>query len=146
MGDRELGGGPDVPAPAPDATPELALSRVGFAEAVRGGLRDLHRPQALAANPLLRARVVRDACGERPPPEALAELLERAVEALRADPRDAKLVRALERTYLQPAPTQEAAAELLGLPFSTYRGHLTRGIERVVDWLWERELYGPERR
>jgi hypothetical protein len=145
MGDRELGGGPDAPAPEPDAAPELALSRVEFAEAVRRGLRDLHRPQALASNPLLRARVVRDVCGDRPPPEALADLLERAVDALRADPRDAKLLRALDRTYLRPAPTQEAAAELLGLPFSTYRGHLTRGIERVVDWLWQRELYGPER-
>ena len=51
-------------------------------------------------------------------------------------------MRALERTYLRPAPTQEAAAELLDLPFSTYRGHLTRGVERVVDWLWQRELYG----
>ena len=65
-----------------------------------------------------------------------------AVDALRADPRGEKLVRALDRTYLRPAPTQEAAAELLGLPFSTYRGHLTRGLERVVDWLWQRELYG----
>ncbi len=52
-------------------------------------------------------------------------------------------MRALDRTYLRPAPTQEAAADLLGLPFSTYRGHLTRGVERVVDWLWQRELYGP---
>ena len=77
-----------------------------------------------------------------PPPEALRELLEEAVDALRADPRGEKLVRALERTYLRPAPTQEAAADLLDLPFSTYRGHLTRGLERVVDWLWQRELYG----
>ena len=45
----------------------------------------------------------------------------------------------------KPAPTQEAAAELLGLPFSTYRGHLTRGLERVTDLLWERELYGRDR-
>ena len=30
---------------------------------------------------------------------------------------------------------------MLGLPFSTYRRHLTRGVERVVDWLWQRELY-----
>ena len=52
---------------------------------------------------------------------------------MRADPRGEKLARALDRTYLRPAPTQEAAAELLGLPFSTYRGHLTRGVERVVD-------------
>ena len=78
----------------------------------------------------------------RPAPEALRELLHEAVDELRADPRGEKLVRALERTYLRPAPTQEAAAELLGLPFSTYRGHLTRGLERVVDWLWQRELYG----
>jgi hypothetical protein len=33
---------------------------------------------------------------------------------------------------------------VLGLPFSTYRRHLTRGVDRVVDWLWHRELYGPE--
>ena len=64
--------------------------------------------------------------------------------ALRADARDAKLARAVERTYLRPAPTQEAAADVLGLPFSTYRRHLTRGVERVVDWLWHRELYGAE--
>jgi hypothetical protein len=23
-----------------------------------------------------------------------------------------------------------------------YRGHLTRGLERIVDWLWHRELHG----
>jgi hypothetical protein len=69
--------------------------------------------------------------------------LHEAVDALRDDRRDEKLARALECTYLRPAPTQEAAAELLGLPFSTYRGHLTRGQQRVVDWLWQRELYGP---
>jgi len=31
---------------------------------------------------------------------------------------------ALEHTYLLPTPGQEAAAELLGLPFSTYRYQL----------------------
>ena len=58
-------------------------------------------------------------------------------------PRDKKLLRALDRTYLRPAATQERAAEVLGLPFSTYRRHLSHGVERVVAWLWERELYGP---
>jgi predicted short-subunit dehydrogenase-like oxidoreductase (DUF2520 family) len=71
---------------------------------------------------------------------ALSELVEDAVAALRADPRSAKLARALDRTYVRPASTQQAAAELLGLPFSTYRAHLTRGIARVVDSLWQREL------
>ena len=143
MAERELGD--DAPAPARravDAAPQLALSQPEFADAVRRALRDLHRPDALAAQP---ARA--DARGARPrgraaAPEALGELIGEAVDALRADPRGERLARALERTYLRPAPTQEAAAELLGLPFSTYRGHLTRGIERVVDWLWQRELYG----
>jgi hypothetical protein len=132
MGGQELG----AEAAPPPPVPVLALSQPEFAAAARRALRDLHRPDALAANPLQRARMT----GAAP----LAELLEQAVAALRADPRDAKLARALERTYLRPAPTQEAAAEVLGLPFSTYRRHLTRGVDRVVDWLWHRELYGPE--
>ena len=59
-----------------------------------------------------------------------------------SDPRDDKLLRAVERTYLRPAATQEAAAALLGLPFSTYRRHLSQGMARVVSWCWEREVYG----
>jgi len=43
---------------------------------------------------------------------------------------------------LSKTPTQEAAAELLDLPFSTYRYHLTNGIKRITEWLWQRELYG----
>jgi hypothetical protein len=42
----------------------------------------------------------------------------------------------LDRTFLRPAPSQEAAAEVLGLPFSTYRRHLGRAVERVVDLSW----------
>ena len=114
--------------------PVLALSQAEFVDAVRRALRDLHRPDALATNPLVRTRLVRER--EADLPEALRELLHEAVDALRADPRGAKLVSALERTYLRPATTQEAAAELLDLPFSTYRRHLTRGLERVVEWLW----------
>jgi hypothetical protein len=30
----------------------------------------------------------------------------------------------------------------LGLPFGTYRYHLARGTDRVVSWLWQRELHG----
>jgi DNA-directed RNA polymerase specialized sigma24 family protein len=91
-----------------------------------------------------RARVVREREAIAPA-AAVRALVEEAIASLSADPRDGKLLRALERTYLRPAPTQEAAADVLGLPFSTYRGHLTRGIERVVDWLWQRELYGSDR-
>jgi hypothetical protein len=132
MAGRELDAGFEPPATAT----ELALSQTEFTAAVRAALRDLHRPDALAANPLQRTRMARG--GD------LTGLIEQAVAALRADPRDAKLARALDRTYLRPAPTQERAAELLDLPFSTYRRHLARGTERVASWLWQRELYGPE--
>jgi hypothetical protein len=139
---RELGDEVPLPTPEPETAPLPALSQPEFAEAVRRALRDLHRPNALATNPLVGTRVVRERGAASPARDALRALLHDAVDALRADPRGEKLVRALERTYLRPAPTQEAAAELLDLPFSTYRGHLTRGLERVVDWLWQRELYG----
>ena len=142
MTERELGDEATLPSPERETAPLLALSQPEFADAVRRALRDLHRPDALATNPLVGTRVVRERGAESPAREALRALLHEAVDALRADPRGGKLVRALERTYLRPAPTQEAAAELLDLPFSTYRGHLTRGLERVADWLWQRELYG----
>jgi AAA ATPase domain len=75
-------------------------------------------------------------------PAVLEALVCAAVESLREHPRDDKLWRAVERTYVRPAATQERAAAALGLPFSTYRRHLTQGVERVVAWLWDQEVYG----
>ena len=46
----------------------------------------------------------------------------------------------LDRTYVHAAPTQEAAAEVLDLPFSTYRRHLARALERLTDLLWAVEI------
>lgn len=136
----------EAAAPPPPAAPALVvLSEPEFRAAVRQALRDYTRPGALAASPLLRSRVTVEPAGPRPGPEDLRRILREAVEALRANPRDEKLYRALHRTYLEPAATQELAAERLGLPFSTYRRHLTGGIERVTGWLWQRELSGAPR-
>ena len=55
-------------------------------------------------------------------------------------PRLVKFYRALYHTYLQPAATQEQAAEVLDLPFSTYRRHLRSGIEELTGRLWLREI------
>lgn len=41
-------------------------------------------------------------------------------------------------TFFEDVPTQEAAAIRLGVPFSTYRRHLTRGLARVCELLWHR--------
>jgi AAA ATPase domain len=137
LADEPAGGAPPSPPPA-----GLALSHAEFADAVRAALRDLRRPEALAANPLAVARVVRDRDAGEPVAEVLEALLREAVASLQADPRDEKLHRALDRTYLCRAPSHEAAAELLDVPLSSFRRHLARGTERVTAWLWERELYG----
>jgi hypothetical protein len=120
--------------PAYRAAPALpGFSRDAFVAAVRQALRDYTRPDRLAANPLLRARQVGGT------PDALRERLREAAETLTTNPRDIKLHRALWHTYFAPAPTQEAAAELLGLPFNTYRYQLANGIARIAEWLWQRE-------
>jgi hypothetical protein len=41
--------------------------------------------------------------------------------------------------------SQESAAATLGLPFSTYRRHLSQGMTRFVSLLWEQGVYGPDR-
>ncbi|HSK26266.1 MAG TPA: AAA family ATPase [Jiangellales bacterium] len=124
----------------------VVLSHPDFASAVRQGLKDLARRDLLARNPLVRTRLVAErTAGGRAAAEALQGLLREAAAALGDHPRDDKLLRAVDRTYLHPAATQEAAAAVLGLPFSTYRRHLAQGVDRIVGWLWDREVYGQER-
>jgi hypothetical protein len=91
----------------------------------------------------LRTRLLREKAGTADPSaENLVEVLRLAVATLRQHPRDDKMLRAVERTYLRPSATQEAAAAALGMPFSTYRRHLSQGVARIVAWCWEREVHG----
>ncbi|GAB7049043.1 AAA family ATPase [Catenuloplanes indicus] len=126
----------------PDARPGrpafTVLSRADFDAAVRDALRNWHLPDALESNPLLRTHLIGDRGGN--PVQTLRDLIVEAVDSLRDDAREGKLHRALATTYFHRAPTQEAAAEKLGVPFSTYRRHLTRGVERVAERLWQLEV------
>jgi hypothetical protein len=120
--------------------PALAvLSQEEFTDAIRKALRHLSKHGELAANPLTRSRLL---AGRADPVRALRELIEEAIRDLGRDPRAGKPHRALDVTYLRGAPTQEAAAERLGLSFTTYRRHLMAGIERICEDLWRRELNG----
>ena len=132
-----------TPSPPTAQPPLLVLSQPEFDQAARQALRNLRRPDLLRRNPLLRTRLLRDHASDEEPDAATLETLVRAaVEALAEHPRDDKQWRAVERTYVRPAATQERAAATLGLPFSTYRRHLTQGVDRVVAWLWDQEVYG----
>ncbi|MFI5845405.1 ATP-binding protein, partial [Catenuloplanes sp. NPDC051500] len=122
---------------APTGPAPSVLARPDFDTAVREALRDFHRPGALAASPLLRTRMVTGTAGS--PVDALRELLTDAVDGLREDPGEARLHRVVATTFFHRLPTQVAAAERLGLSFSTYRRHLNRGLDRVGELLWQRE-------
>jgi hypothetical protein len=147
MAEREIAMGlVDTPTTAPTTAPSpvLVLSQPDFAEAVRDALKSYTRSNDLQENPLLRSRLVLERThGDVPMTERvsmLQNLIKEATERLQASPRQAKLYRALYHTYLKPAATQELAAELLDVPFSTYRRHLKAGVDEVVAYLWHQEL------
>lgn len=142
MGGREVGNTPIAP-PAP-VERLIVLDPSDFALAIQQALKEIARPLALRQNPLLRSRLVVDQVGmqadENERITALRNVVRTAADALQNSPRDMKFYRVLYHTYLQPAPTQEIAAELLDLPFSTYRRHLKTAVERLTELLWNQEL------
>jgi hypothetical protein len=116
------------------------ISKDVFAAAVRDALRDYTREDRLQGNALLmRPWVIGDTPAQRA--AMLRAALAQAVHALSAHPADAKFHHALRLTWLDPGATQEKVAEELGLPFNTYRYHLAKGTERVVQALWLNESF-----
>ena len=129
---------PAEPGPAMDSL--VVLSEEAFGEAVREALKAYARPHRLAESPLLASRLVRErVAGAAEPVLVLRDLLTAAAEQLDAGSRERRFYRALDLTYLRPAPTQAVAAERLDLPFSTFRRHLRRGVDHVTDVLWRLE-------
>jgi hypothetical protein len=134
IGEREL--------PQTGAAAEAArlLSEEEFKTAVRQALRDYVNLEALQDNPLLRSQLVQSrATSLIEQVEALREIMVEAAVSLQHNPKQAKFYRALHHTYFQPAATQEQAAELLDLPFSTYRRYLKTAVDHIIHSLWRQE-------
>jgi TolB-like protein len=111
------------------------LGYADFATALKIALRDFHRPDLLAQNPLLRLGV-----GNLGAPTGPAELqawLSDAARALFSTLRDEKLHRVIDLAYFQPAMEQQAVAKRLSLSFGAYRRHLTTARNRLARCLWE---------
>lgn len=150
LAQRETATSPQI-APSPLKPTVMVLSRPEFENAVRNLLRDFRvtRPDALHYNPLLWSRLVTEQVGvnadEAKRANALHVTIKEAADKLQAAPRQRKFYQALYHTYFHPAPTQEQAAELLDLPFSTYRRHLKTGVEQLTHMLWQREIGGIEK-
>jgi hypothetical protein len=136
LAEREVGA--DNPSAVPAiSTPLVVLSHEGFVEAVRDALRDFTRLDLLKLNPLLHSRFIASQSEDESERISLLQSnIRNTAEPLQASPRSAKAYRALYHTYFQPASTQEQAAELLDVPFSTYRRHLKTGIDTIVQQLW----------
>lgn len=115
------------------------LTHADFDIAVKDALRHYARTDLLTGNSLLQAQFLAQRGPEPPTVVQLRQALAEAAETLFTNARDQKLLRVLDLTYFNPAPKQEAAAERLGLPFSTYRRHLTTGVDRITEWLWHQE-------
>lgn len=129
MATRELTG--EMGPPPEHLLPPAPLGRDEFDQAVRMALSVLRRPDRLADSPLLGSGLV-----QRPDAGELAAVLTGTIERLADEPKGAEHRRVLERTYLHGAPSQEVAADLLDLPFSTYRRHLALAVQRLCDVLW----------
>ncbi|MET9596023.1 ATP-binding protein [Streptomyces sp. NPDC006516] len=136
---------PGAPAKAPQSRDSdrsevfAVLSRPEFDTALKDALRALTQADELAKNPLCHSRLV---AGQG---LSLRQVLEQALESLRHQRGGEKCHRVLVATYLsRNRPTQQGTAARLGLPFSTFRRHLTEGITRLGDALWHQEMYGVE--
>lgn len=121
---------------------EPALDREAFAQAVKDALRSFGAAGGLVDSPLLDTGLVPGGLGESERVAALREAIADAAAELEASPRDRRAFRALHHTYLRPAATQQAAADLLDLPMSTFRRHLAEGVTRLIDLLWQRARAG----
>ena len=142
MSEREHSGGTGPP-PASLLRPP-PLDRARFAAAVRSALPDLRRPDRLAASPLLGSSLAAPSLAAPSlaagPGGASAERLRATIEVAIGCLGDQPLEAVLRRTFVRGAPTQEAAADVLGLPFSTYRRHLAKAVEQLTDVLWAVEI------
>lgn len=130
-------------APAPDSQPAPAvLTHEQFEDAVREALRNLGT-RALDASPLQHTRLIRDRAGPGATPAArsreIATAITDAIFAVGKQRRGERAERALDQVYVRRAESQQAAADALGLPFSTFRRHLAAGVEQVIHLLWTQE-------
>lgn len=124
---------------APSGGSTVVVTNSTFGRAVREALRNHVRADLLVGSPLLQSRLLAQRSVHAPGVQDLREMLSETAGVLFANAHDRKLHRVLDLTYFNPIAKQEAAAEHLGLSYSSYRRYLAAGIQRMIDWLWQQE-------
>lgn len=145
MGKREIEG--KVGEAEPMTSPQfqlLVLSEKEFSDSVKAALRALHQTRKLLQNPLLSSRLIVNRSGRESETlqraATLKTLLEEGLTQLEQNPQFEKFHRVLYRTFFKPVGSQESTADYLLLSFSTYRRYLKKGVELMVEHLWEQEI------
>lgn len=135
IGRRELSG---VTGPLPKhLLRPVPLDRTRFTAAIRDAIRSVRDLDALRESPLLHTRILDNR--ERNAAQ-LAAALVRGVDTVGDASDGEELARVLRRTYVQAAPSQEAAAHTLDMSLSTYRRRLARALDALGDVLWAVEI------
>jgi hypothetical protein len=112
-------------------------------EAIREALMLAGQPERLVGSALASLRVVEEEAGAGAQASekaaALARVLRGAVAALGGGQRESKQRNVLEAVFFEKSGKHEKIAAELGIPYSTFRRHLARGIERVTEMIRVRE-------
>jgi hypothetical protein len=122
-----------------------------FAQDVRRALKCNLSLHLLQRNGLLTSEMVLEAARGASAASVTAPLLREivlgAIESLRqSSARGAKQASALQLTFVEPAPSQQEAADRLGMAFGTYRRHITAGLVELTGILWFLEQAARRRR
>lgn len=143
LGQREIGEQVDSKQAAHQLQ-MMVLSEDEFAGSVYEALKEYHNDKKILANPLLRSKLVLNAAKNDIDPHilmaALRDCLVDATDKIKESPKHEKLHRVLFRTFFNPVGSQEAVADFLNIPFSTYRRYLRKAVNLVIETLWVLEI------
>lgn len=123
------------PAPGLSRPQIFPPTRAEFERVVRSALGSFQRADRLAESPLANWLGLDGNRGQRA--NAMRERLRNAALEFGASGDDARHLALLEATYFRGAAKQRAAADELGMGFSTYRRHLKVAVSRLETALWE---------
>ncbi|HEY4012857.1 MAG TPA: sigma 54-interacting transcriptional regulator [Polyangiaceae bacterium] len=150
-GTRESSPPPREAAAQGESTTVPSEPGAEFAQALRRALRCNLSVSGLQRNELLRSQMVLEATqgsvAETSTVPAFRDIVRGSLDSLESSsPRGRKQAQVLRLTFIEPAGTQQEAADQLAMAFGTYRRYVTSALAELTSILWFRELSARRRR
>lgn len=131
---------PTPAAPTASTSSGTQLDCEAFSEQVKDALSAFHETHSLQNNKLLDSAIVKTRrTGDDTPVAALRQLIREANQRLADNPKTERAARVIHRSYIEPARSQQLAADALGMGYSTYRRHLASARDLIAAELWQQE-------